>query len=333
MEVDLRNLSVLVSCYNKSGDFAKFKSNVLQFIRANAEICIIDDGSTDESCFLLEEFAKTNKNIVFSSRSNRGSGSTRNELIGRASRKYLIFLDMDDELEIQAVVNAVRSLEEKRADISVCNFFNVRNNEKGNMPIKTKEASVVKIEEITEDIWQILGFWRYVYRREFLIREDIIFFPTFLETKGRYFIFDDMFFLSQLATSSGRAVVMPHTEIIYRYHAPEFDKSAQNRFRTQLSLVPEFALEFLKEKDRKSASKKSMILVARYVHFASSNLYINKFIQSLPHLLDFALRENATGQNYLEKLRWLMEALRNSFRLTLKEIQKALAEKRILFLK
>lgn len=325
MAFDLENVSLLVSCYNKSSDFIKFQSNALDFIQAKAEICIIDDGSTDESRILLEGFAKFNKKIIFSSRPNRGSGTTRNDLINLASRKYLVFLDMDDEIEIQGVVDSIKFLEKENADIAVSNYFNITSDTKGNMPLFVNEACVVEIEDISEGIWESLGFWRYVYRKDFLTREDISFFPTKLETRGRYFIFDDMFFLSQLATSKGRAVVMPSTEIIYRYHAPVFDKLAQKKFRTQLELVPKFALEYLKKKKRNRGlmPDKSLVFVTHYVHFAASNLYINKSLQSLPVLLNYAFRENATGHNYLAKLNWVMQALMNSYRSTKRSIRKA----------
>jgi glycosyltransferase involved in cell wall biosynthesis len=322
MAFDLENVSLLVSCYNKSGDFIKFQSNALDFIQAKAEICIIDDGSTDESRILLEGFAKSNKKIIFSSRPNHGSGTTRNDLINLASRKYLVFLDMDDEIEIQGVVDSIKFLEKENADIAVSNYFNTTSNSKGNMPLYVNEACAVEIEDISEGIWECLGFWRYVYRKDYLTRESISFFPTNLETRGRYFIFDDMFFLSQLAASKGRAVVMPSTEIIYRYYAPVFDKLAQNKFRTQLEVVPMFALEFLKQKNREFTPNKSLVFVTRYVHFAASNLYINKSLQTLPVLLNYAFREGSTGHNYLAKLNWVMQALINSYRSTKRAIRK-----------
>jgi glycosyltransferase involved in cell wall biosynthesis len=321
MAFDLENVSLLVSCYNKSGDFTKFQSNALQFIQAKAEICIIDDGSTDESRILLEGFAKSSQKIFFSSRPNRGSGTTRNDLINLASRKYLVFLDMDDEIEIQGVADSIKFLEKENADIAVSNYFNITSDTKGNMPLYVNEACGVEIEDISEGIWESLGFWRYVYRKDFLTRENISFFPTNLETRGRYFIFDDMFFLSQLAASKGRAVVLPSTEIIYRYYAPVFDKLAQKKFRTQLELVPMFALEFLKQ-NRVCVPDKSLVFVTNYVHFAASNLYINKSLQSLPVLLNYAFRENSTGHNYLAKINWVMKILINSYRCTKRAIRK-----------
>ena len=323
MASSLEDVSVLVSCYNKSRDFIKFQFNALGLIEAKAEICIIDDGSTDGSRFLLEEFAKSNTEIIFSSRPNLGSGTTRNDLINLANRKYLIFLDMDDEIEIQSVVDSITFMDNENADIFVFNYFNETAKTKGDMPLVVNEACVVKLEDIAEKIWECLGYWRYVYQKEFLMREKISFFPTFLETKGRYFVFDDIFFLSQLAASSGKALVMPHTAIMYRYYAPIFDERGQNRYRTQLELVPKFGLEFKQQNKRGFFSDRSLVFVTRYVHFAASNLYFSKSLRLLPHLLIYIFTENVTSHNCLGKLKWIITALINSYRLTKREKPKS----------
>lgn len=319
MQKELNNVSVLVSCYNKEKDYLKFEKNAYELLKAGAEICIIDDGSTDNSRKLLESLALRNSQIVFLSRPNFGSGTTRNELMLLASREVVVYLDMDDELNTEVLVEMCQNLDEHGADVCVANYLNVTEESLGEMPLLGNDIFVTNISECSQGIWESLGFWRYVYRKEFLKNQKIAFFPTFVETRGRYFIFDDIFFLSQLAASAGSIIVHPKSDVLYKYHAPHFDKKAQLRFRRQLQLVPRLACAYIKLIKAQKASSNSLHFVSDYVHFAVSNIYFGNYLQSVLHLLKFLALVDKEIVNQNSKREWLIQTLLNSIKLTKRE--------------
>lgn len=319
-EKKLDEVSVLVSCYNKAKDFPRFETNAKDILAAGAEVCIIDDGSTDESNKLLQAFAASSSQVVFVARPNLGSGSTRNQLMQLASRKLIVFLDMDDELSLEVLIEMVHHLEIDKADICVANYLNTAENLYGEMPISSNTVFVTDIIQCSNGIWKSLGYWRYLYRKEFIEDQELRFFPTNRETRGKYFLFDDIFFLSQLATSKGRIVILPKSKTLYKYHAPVFDRDAQERFRKQLQLVPKFACDYIQFIKEQNLSSKPLVFIADYVYFAACNIFIGSYLKSILNLVKFIFLFDEERLKIGGKRKWIGQSLLNSAKLTKREL-------------
>ena len=98
-------ISILIPCYNGS-KFLKFcLDSCLSQTYPNIEIIVIDDGSTDESLKILNEYKEKNSsfNIRVFSQKNVGVSETRNRLISYANGVYFLFLDADDVLSKETV--------------------------------------------------------------------------------------------------------------------------------------------------------------------------------------------------------------------------------------
>lgn len=63
---------------------------------SDLELIVIDDGSTDASCSILENLARIDSRMVLIRRENRGLIATRNELVARASAPLIAWMDSDD---------------------------------------------------------------------------------------------------------------------------------------------------------------------------------------------------------------------------------------------
>ena len=96
----------------------------LQSINAtNSEIIVVNDGSTDDSLSVVEEFIfteeKRSKNIRVINKPNGGVSSARNQGIENANGKYICFVDADDYLAANGLNRIVAIAEHEQADIVI----------------------------------------------------------------------------------------------------------------------------------------------------------------------------------------------------------------------
>lgn len=82
------------------------------------EVVIVDDGSTDESRSIAEEWAEKDERMIIVSQLNRGLSEARNTGIDVASGKYLAFCDGDDRVPPRAYAELVGSLERSGSDMA-----------------------------------------------------------------------------------------------------------------------------------------------------------------------------------------------------------------------
>ena len=101
---------------------------VLAHSYQNIEIVLIDDGSTDNSLEICENFAEKDDRIKLISQKNGGLSAARNTGIDNANGKYVVFVDSDDFLEIDAIENLVNQLNaDQPQDIILANGIRIQN--------------------------------------------------------------------------------------------------------------------------------------------------------------------------------------------------------------
>ena len=89
-------LSVIVPVYNSEGTIQRCVDSLLNSTFKATEIILIDDGSTDHSGTILDDYAKKNENVIVAHFQNGGSSYARNRGIERAHGKFITFVDADD---------------------------------------------------------------------------------------------------------------------------------------------------------------------------------------------------------------------------------------------
>jgi len=145
------NVSILIPCFNAEQWISEAIESALRQDSINAEVIVVDDGSTDSS---LEKIRAFGDAVQFESGPNQGGNVARNRLLELASGEWLQYLDADDYLHKDKVA---RQLEEAQnldaADVlwspSVYEYW-----ENGDV------SELVTQELVDEDPWVALIRWR-----------------------------------------------------------------------------------------------------------------------------------------------------------------------------
>lgn len=191
-------ISVIVPVYNKEQYLEKCLDSILTQTLEDIELCIIDDGSTDKSAEICDQYAEKDKRVRVLHQLNSGAGATRNKGLGMATAEYVGFVDADDYLEPDMYSVLWSEITKKNADIVL---GGVVSHKRANKTIISKfrpfeEGRVLEEDVIRNrvvplsiapdsegDIGQTLpcASWCFLYRRKFLSQYRINFPDCFCE--------------------------------------------------------------------------------------------------------------------------------------------------------
>ena len=116
-------ISVIVPVYNLEEEISKCILSILLQKFTDFEIIVVDDGSTDKSSKILDELAKKyKKTITVFHRKNKGLSAARNFGIGKATGKYIAFIDGDDYVDPYYLSELYKSIVDNNSDISVSGY-------------------------------------------------------------------------------------------------------------------------------------------------------------------------------------------------------------------
>ena len=151
----------------------------------NFELILIDDGSSDGSAALCDEYAMRDRKIQVLHKKNEGVCSARNQGIALAKGDYICFIDNDDIYDKQYLEIMLRTLSEHPSDIIKCGRRNVLITPEL-MEIKKRDFSFTlsrsyKIDEFVQDYYEIKrtgcfnSIWNGIYSINFLRKNKILF--------------------------------------------------------------------------------------------------------------------------------------------------------------
>lgn len=117
-------ISIIVPMYNVEQYISKcLKSIVGQSIsKESYEIIVIDDGSTDKSGAIADEFAEQYDNLRVIHKKNEGQSLARKLGVEMAKGEYIGFIDADDWIDKDMFCGLYKAIKEENADIACCNY-------------------------------------------------------------------------------------------------------------------------------------------------------------------------------------------------------------------
>ena len=113
-------VSIIVPIYNVAKYLPACLDSILNQTYDNLEILLIDDGSTDDSLKIIEEYAKKDSRIKAFNQKNSGQSSARNLGLKKATGKFISFIDGDDMIKPNFIANLIEPFENSSTILSVC---------------------------------------------------------------------------------------------------------------------------------------------------------------------------------------------------------------------
>ena len=115
-------VSVIVPVYNTEEYLRKCLDSLVNQDFSSYEVIIVNDGSTDNSIKVIDEYVRKYDFVKAFSKKNGGLSSARNYGIEKASGKYLTFVDSDDYVEESYLKKLYSIMDKENSDLAVCEF-------------------------------------------------------------------------------------------------------------------------------------------------------------------------------------------------------------------
>lgn len=115
-------VSVIVPVFNVEEYLEEALDSLLMQTYRNLEILVVDDGSTDGSGKICDEYAKKDKRIQVIHQENQGLSGARNTALDLMTGELVMFLDPDDAYHPDIVKKLVEARKKEQSDIALCRF-------------------------------------------------------------------------------------------------------------------------------------------------------------------------------------------------------------------
>ena len=176
----MAKVSVLVPIYNVEQYLPQCLDSLCAQTLNSLEIICINDGSTDASEAILDEYAKNHTNIIVINKKNSGYGDSMNRGLEAATGEYIGIVESDDYIDENAFEKLYELAKKHDADMVKANYYyhsedndelhEVIHEQKLNKPMMISDDYKILLEEP--------GIWSGIYRREFLLNKKIRFRTT-----------------------------------------------------------------------------------------------------------------------------------------------------------
>ncbi|WP_346661433.1 glycosyltransferase [uncultured Methanobrevibacter sp.] len=207
-------ISVIMPVYNDANNLNKSINSVIGQTLEDIELICVDDGSTDDSLSILNNFANNDDRIKVFSQQNQGSGSARNHGISKATGEYIAFLDSDDYIVDKDAYRQLYFEAKKRNMDMVSGGIQFVNGNRISYEFKTfKPITELNFRKV-EDYGVLWYFYKNMFKRDFIISNHIKF-PDLLRGQDPVFLCE---FLSRL----DKFLEVP--VLYYSYNAPSESK-------------------------------------------------------------------------------------------------------------
>lgn len=264
----MTKVSVIIPVYNVEKYLKRCLDSVLNQTLRDIEIICINDGSTDTSVQILEEYG-TKIKVIHSK--NKGVSIARNTGLEVANGDFVAFLDSDDYIDADFYEKLYKNATEYNADVACANIL--RENEKNKTYIiKYNETATAKdIQECFNlaDCPKNNFVWNKIYKKNFLMNNKILFVPGI--------IYEDMCFTPDVLQVAKCVVSVPGTNYHYWKHKDSLIKCNSDKARADKLYAHNYLMQICKKHNLKISPKDLLITKKDIFLFGIKILQIKKY--------------------------------------------------------
>lgn len=243
-------VSVIIPIYNVEKYLEKCLDSIVHQSYKNLEIILVNDGSTDSSSKICEDYQKKDERIIVINKENGGLSDARNKGIDIATGEYITFIDSDDYIHKDMIGELMNIATNNDADISVCGFqkfFNESDSEIIDNMLLNTDIQLFNSQDILDNFYSkisvnIIVAWAKIYKMSL--------FNKIRYNKGK--IHEDEFIAHKLIFESKKIAYIPKKMYFYRIRKNSITGEKFNKKRLDKIEALEDRLKFANEKNLKN---------------------------------------------------------------------------------
>lgn len=300
-------VSIIVPIYNVEKYLRKCIDSILNQTLENIEVILVNDGSTDSSGKIIDEYKLKDKRIKVVHKENEGQSSARNIGLDIANGEYIGFVDSDDWIDRDLFELGYKYIKQNNGDIGV--FSRRTYTEQSDLLYEIK----VKQEEIYLDSFGInnyiverllnthtLGGCNKLYKHKILVDKNIKF------DSVKYIGSEDTLFNYKVLQHANKVVGISNTyyNCLARdgSTARSYDKEYMLRINNLLENIQKYSLN-LQNKDNSKSITPIML-----IHFLNRNIIriSNYSNENISHSLAIQLKQAMSKESIKENMKYIL---------------------------
>lgn len=268
-------VSIIVPIYNEAEYLPACLDSLLEQTLKDIEIICIDDGSTDSTPQILEQYRQTDSRIKVITTANRGAGAARNEGLKVARGEWLAFCDADDFMSPYALEHAVAAGNRYGTTVVCFDREYCESNADASIVAETstkKETKIKKPSDFSNIFAEMIGLvTNKLFLHSFVSENNI----TFQEI----YIREDAFFCFSACLLSERIAVMD--EKLYYYRNVEGSQSRKmNHDIEDVYAFLKGVLDFLDRENLYEQYKRAFVnFSVEHIAYSLSTVYPENYVQ------------------------------------------------------
>lgn len=270
-------VSIIVPVYNTEECLHKTIQSIINQNINEIEIICINDGSTDNSAQIIQEYAKIDNRINYIFQENQGLSVARNNGIAIAKGEYIGFVDSDDWIDSDFYEKLYNSAKRHNADIACAGIqYEYMENKVSRTILKIKKEKLgesTRKKYILASIPKCCYVWNKIYRAELFKQEENLLFEP-----GVYF--EDIEFTHKILHYSKKLVTTADSNYHYRCRAESimYMKNAKRNIDSFNAHVK--AIKFIQKKgiNIKSYNDYPWLSMKEYKIFKFPLLQVKKYL-------------------------------------------------------
>lgn len=165
-------ISVIIPIYNVAKYLKQCLDSVVNQTYTNLEIILVDDGSTDKSGLICDEYSKTDSRIKLIHKKNEGVAAARNTGLDNCSGEYITFVDPDDVIDIFFFERLYKLSKNYNADLTIGKHIELKEQSQFSFDSGADNAELIERKELYRKIFLQEGtdafLWAKLYKKNIL---------------------------------------------------------------------------------------------------------------------------------------------------------------------
>lgn len=219
----MKKVSIIVPVFNVCRYLPACLESIISQSYHDLEIILIDDGSTDGSSTICDEYAKNDSRIRVIHQNNAGAANAKNAGLDILTGKYVAFVDSDDYVAPDWIETLVNVAEANQADVVECAFDKVFSNRSKPVNPDIDTVKVFTAESYLEQYlfnWTCSLFWNKLFCASLI---------NHVRFRRERRCIDDEFFTYKALSDASKIVQIPNILYHYRQRASSVVSSEINR--------------------------------------------------------------------------------------------------------